>query len=95
MSLPVASGGSQLDVQRRDSELFAALSDVLSCQHGGVWRRFISVRLHLHPAGDTADGLPGNTPTSQTPDTLTLPLCFRLKVSLVDKIHVVWSINRK
>lgn len=57
--LPVSSGGSQLDVQRRDAELFAALCDVLCGQHGGVRRRLISVGLHLHPAGHAADRLPG------------------------------------
>lgn len=35
--VPVPSGGSELDVQGSDSKLFAALSDVLSSQHGGIW----------------------------------------------------------
>lgn len=59
-SLPISSGGSQLDVQRCDSQLFAALSHILSGQHGGVRRRLVSVGLHLHAAGHTADGLPRN-----------------------------------
>lgn len=57
---PVPSGGSQFDVQRSDSQLFAALSHVLSRQHGGVRRRLVSVGLHLHPTGHAANGLPGN-----------------------------------
>lgn len=73
--VPVAPRGPQLDVQRRDAELFAALSDVLRGQHGGVWRRLVSVGLHLHPASHTADCLPGNARASQktgTPPPLVL-----------------------
>lgn len=81
--VPVSSGGSQLDVQSCDPELLAALSDVLSCQHGGVWRRLVSVGLHLHPAGDTADCLPGGTQTNQTSDT-GLQRCLQLLHSQVN-----------
>lgn len=39
-----------------DAELLALLGDVLGCQHGGVWRRLVTVGLDLHTAGDTGDG---------------------------------------
>lgn len=58
--VPVSSSGSQLDVQGGDPQLLAALGHILSGQHGSVWRRLVSVRLHLHPTGHTADRLPGN-----------------------------------
>lgn len=59
-SAPVSSSGSQLDVQSSDSKLFAALGDILSRQHGSIWRRLISVCLHLHATSHTADRFPGN-----------------------------------
>lgn len=59
-TVPVASSGSQLDVQSSDSKLFAALGHILSGQHGSIWRRLISVCLHLHPTSHTADRFPGN-----------------------------------
>ena len=68
--LPVSSGGSELDVQGGDAELLAALSDVLCGQHGGVWGRLISVCLHLHTAGHSADRLPGNPRMTNKLDTL-------------------------
>ena len=39
-----------------DAELLALLGDVLSCQHGGVWRGLVTVGLDLHTTGDTGDG---------------------------------------
>ncbi len=98
--VPVSSSGSQLDVQRCDSELFAALSDVLSCQHGGVRRRLVSVRLHLHPAGHSADCLPGNTWTNQTPDSQTHPVGNRSRVisNTFNQVRAgtsVFSVKRK
>lgn len=92
-TVPVPSGGSQLDVQSGDSELFAALGDILSGQHGSVWRRLISVCLHLHPTGHAADRFPGNKCNGQTTCNhqvlLKVPCwCFHLlarQVSDVDK----------
>ena len=67
--LPVSSGGSELDVQGSDAQLLAALGDVLGGQHGSVWRRLISVCLHLHTAGHSADRLPGNQTMTKKLDT--------------------------
>lgn len=60
LTVPVSPSGSQLDVQSSDSKLFAALGDILSGQHGSIWRRLISVCLYLHPTSHTADCFPGN-----------------------------------
>lgn len=57
---PVAPGGSQLDVQRCDPELLAALRHVLGRQHGCVRRRLVPVSFHLHPSCHAADRLPAD-----------------------------------
>lgn len=54
-SSPVPAGGPQFDVQGGDAQLLAPLSYILSSQHGSVGRGLVSVGLHLHPAGHTAD----------------------------------------
>mmetsp|Transcript_1623 Transcript_1623/g.5257 ORF Transcript_1623/g.5257 Transcript_1623/m.5257 type:complete len:215 (+) Transcript_1623:479-1123(+) len=53
----VAACGAHLDVQRGDAELLALDRHVLGGEHGGVRGGLVAVRLHLHPAGDLADGL--------------------------------------
>ena len=50
------SGGTDLDVQSVDTEFLAADGNILSCQHGGVWGRLITIGLDLHASGDTGDG---------------------------------------
>jgi len=45
-----------LDVESSNTELLAASSNVLGCQHSGVGRGFIAVGLDLHAASDTRDG---------------------------------------
>lgn len=65
-TVPVSSSGSQLDVQSSDSKLFAALGNILSGQHGSIWRRLISVCLYLHTACHAADRFPGDKCSRQT-----------------------------
>ncbi len=52
---PVSTSGPQLDVQSGDPQLLAPLSHILSCQHSSIRRGLVSVGLHLHPTGNTAD----------------------------------------
>ena len=52
----LTSGSADLDVKSVDAKLLAADGDVLSCQHGGVWGRLITIGLDLHASGDTSDG---------------------------------------
>lgn len=47
---------ADLDVKGRDADFLAASSDVLSGQHGGVRRRFVTVSLDFHAASDARDG---------------------------------------
>lgn len=51
------SGSTELDVESGDTDLLASSGTVLSSQHGGVWRRLVSVGLDLHSTGDSDDGL--------------------------------------
>merc|ERR1711973_956107 len=53
----VASGGSQLNVKSGDSKGLDLLSNILSSQHSSVGGRLVTVSLHLHSTGDSADGL--------------------------------------
>lgn len=73
-TVPVSSSGSQLDVQSSDSKLFAALGDILSGQHGSIWRRLISVCLYLHPTSHTADCFPGNKHNGQNTCNQHIPI---------------------
>lgn len=57
-NVPVATGGTQLDVQGSDAQLLAPLGNILGCQHRCVGRRLVSVSLHLHATSHTADGFP-------------------------------------
>ena len=52
----LTTGGSDLDVESSDAQLLAASGDVLSSQHGSVWRGLVTVGLDLHTASNTADG---------------------------------------
>lgn len=50
------SSGSDLDVEGVNADFLASSSNILSCQHGGVWGRLVTVSLDLHSTSDTADG---------------------------------------
>ena len=57
----VPARATNLNVQRRDAQLAAAIRHVLRGEHGRVGRALVAVRLDLHPASHTADRLaPGN-----------------------------------
>ena len=43
-------------MESSDAELLAAGSDVLSCQHSGIWGRLVTIGLDLHATSDTGDG---------------------------------------
>lgn len=43
-------------MQTVDAQLLAPCRHILRCQHRGVRRRFVAVRLDLHAAGDAAEG---------------------------------------
>jgi hypothetical protein len=51
----VTTGGTDLDVERSDTEFLAAGRDVLGSQHSSVGRRLITVGLDFHATSDTAD----------------------------------------
>lgn len=55
---PVSASGPELDVQSSDAKLLAPLGNILGSQHSSVWRRLISVSLHLHATSHTADCFP-------------------------------------
>ena len=52
----ISTGGTDLDVKGSDSQLLAALSNVLSGQHGSVRGGLITISLDLHSTSDTGDG---------------------------------------
>jgi len=52
----ITPGRAHLNVQRRDTELFASRGDVLRREHRRIRRGFIAISLHLHPAGASAQG---------------------------------------
>jgi hypothetical protein len=52
----ITSSSADLDMERSDAEFFALGGDVLGSQHGSVGRGLVTVRFHLHAAGDAADG---------------------------------------
>merc|ERR1719281_209542 len=54
---PGTTGGAELDVQRRDTELLAASGHVLRRQHRRVGAALVTVSLHLHSSGDPHEGL--------------------------------------
>ena len=56
MVFGLTTSSPDLDVQSSDTQLLAAGSDVLSSQHGGIWRGLVTVGLDLHTASDTGDG---------------------------------------
>lgn len=45
---PVSTSGSEFDVEGIDADNLAPLSHILSCQHSSVWRRLVTISLHLH-----------------------------------------------
>lgn len=47
--------GTKLDVQSVDAKSTTLFSDVLSCQHGGIGARFITISLHLHAASNAGN----------------------------------------
>ena len=55
------SGGSNLDMKGSNAELTATSCNVLSCQHGGVWRGLVTISLDLHSSCHTADGFATTT----------------------------------
>ena len=85
--LPVAAGGSQLDVQRSDAEHLAALGDVLRGEHGGVGRRLVTVSLHLHAAGHAHDRLPTHTAHDGNRLDLHNKSSIGLAASIDDRLH--------
>jgi hypothetical protein len=44
------SSSTDLDVKSADSQFLASCSDILSSQHGGIRRAFISISLDFHSA---------------------------------------------
>jgi hypothetical protein len=52
----VTTSGTDLDVESVDAKLLAADGNILSSQHGGVWRRLVTVGLDLHATGNTDNG---------------------------------------
>ena len=50
----LTSGSPDLDVESVDAQLLAPDGDVLSSQHGGVGRGFVTVGLDLHATSNTA-----------------------------------------
>jgi hypothetical protein len=50
------TGSTDLDVESVDTEFLALGSNILSSQHGGVRRRFITISLDLHTTSNTGDG---------------------------------------
>ena len=51
-----ASGGADLDVQSGDGrgvESLQTIGNILRCQHGSVWRRLVTIGLHLHTTSNT------------------------------------------
>ena len=51
------TGAADADVDGSDADLLAARGAVLRGKHGSVRRRLVTVRLDLHTAGNTDDGL--------------------------------------
>lgn len=43
-----SASGPEFDVKRSDTDFTAACGDILSSQHGGVWRRLVTICLDLH-----------------------------------------------
>lgn len=43
-------------VRRKFSGVERLRTDVLGCQHGGVWGGLVTIGLDLHSTGDTGDG---------------------------------------
>lgn len=70
--IQLTTSSSNLDVQSSNTELLASLSDILSCQHGSVWRRLITVSLDLHSTSDSADRLT----TTELPVSVNLSVCW-------------------
>ena len=53
---PISSCGLEFDGEGSNAQLLASLVYILGSQYGSVWRRLISVSLHLHPTSYMADG---------------------------------------
>lgn len=56
---------TKFDVKGIDAVIFASVCGVLSCQHGRVGRRFVTIRLDLHPTSDSGNGLAAPIITGQ------------------------------
>lgn len=50
------SCSSDLDVKSIDAQLLAPNRNILSRQHGRIRRRLVTIRLYLHPTGETGQG---------------------------------------
>ena len=51
-----SSGGTELDVQGIDAQVLHSGSDILGGKHSSIRRRLITISLHLHSSGHTAQG---------------------------------------
>lgn len=53
---PCPTGSPDLYMQSRNAQFLALCCHILSCQHGRIGRRFVTIGFHFHAASDTDDG---------------------------------------
>jgi hypothetical protein len=51
-----STGGTEFDVEGSDTDFLATGGNVLSGQHGGVGRAFVTIGLHFHTTSNTGNG---------------------------------------
>jgi hypothetical protein len=80
------ASGSDLNVESGDAQFLAANSDVLGCQHGGVWGGLVTIGLDLHAAGNTADSFAATGITQNI--SLTIPLYNDHETVLMESLEL-------
>lgn len=80
-------------MQGSDAQLLTPKSHILSCQHGGVRRRFVSICLDLHPSGNTGDGFAATGITQDVSlfETNKCSWCIPHHLTLTNLRSVTWT----